>query len=130
MFKTSYRAVAPQPSKRPRRSLRAKGLLWLTTTLLLGQLSQACAPSIGDTCETNVECDTGAGETCDVSVPGGYCTVADCTPNACPDSSVCIRFDEVNAYCLKVCEADSDCRDGYACRKDQGDQGYCYVAKP
>lgn len=113
MFKTSYRGA----------------LLLLVLGAMLS-FSAACAPSIGDTCETNVECDTGAGETCDVSVPGGYCTVADCSPNACPSASVCIRFDEVNAYCLKACEADDDCRDGYVCRKDQGEQGYCYIAKP
>lgn len=92
--------------------------------------SGACAPAIGDDCETNVECDTGAGESCDVSAPQGYCTLSNCTPNSCPNSAICIQFDAVSSYCMKYCEEDGDCREGYSCRKDKGDQGFCYVPAP
>lgn len=90
----------------------------------------ACTPAIGDTCETNIECDTGAGEICDVSVAEGYCTLASCVPNGCPDDSVCIQFDENESYCMFFCETDSDCRANHVCRKDKGKEGFCYVPAP
>lgn len=99
----------------------------LTSTLL------GCQPAIGDECITNLECDTQSGAICDVSVPGGYCTVPDCVPNGCPDDSVCVRFDEVTAYCMKGCLGDADCRAEHTCRDlgAYGEDGYgfCYVAE-
>ena len=99
--------------------------------LALLSLSAACAPAVGDECASNLECDTNSGSICDVSVPGGYCTVSDCVPNGCPDDSVCVRFDDVNAYCMKGCQETSECREEHICRDvgTYGDQGYgfCYV---
>ncbi len=87
---------------------------------------------MGDPCQTNLECGQQNGAICDVSVPQGYCTVAQCVPNGCPDESVCVRFDEENAYCMKVCLGDGECREDHVCREigTYGDEGYgyCYIS--
>ena len=96
--------------------------------LVLCGFATGCSASIGDTCSTNVECSASMpGTICDISIPEGYCTLAGCQPNGCPDDAVCVRFDEESAYCMLNCEDDSDCRDGHTCRKDKGDYGFCYL---
>jgi hypothetical protein len=80
------------------------------------------------------------------SSPGGYCTIQGCDYATCPDEAVCVRFfsgnftktcmnsdecslDELCAvdghcaarssevrYCMRTCDSDGDCRDGYECR--------------
>lgn len=90
-----------------------------------------CSPSIGDECEAGSDCPSGVGAICDNTVEGGYCTVADCQPGSCPEESVCVTFDRDTRFCMAVCEADGDCRDGYTCRNDNNFEGepfgYCYV---
>jgi hypothetical protein len=53
----------------------------------------ACGKKIGDECKTAFDCneedDT---RTCDISQPGGYCTIDGCDERSCPDDSVCVRF--------------------------------------
>ncbi|QED26269.1 hypothetical protein FRD01_03155 [Microvenator marinus] len=93
--------------------------------IILSVWSTGCAPQIGDECETNVECPSGA--ICDNTVYEGYCTLPDCERDSCPDDSVCVRFDAEQTFCMKYCEASSDCRDGYACRSDIGEKSFCYV---
>ena len=90
-------------------------------------LAAGCAPAIGDSCETSVECGN-EGEICDVTVPDGYCTIKGCTLGGCPDSSICVRFDHETSYCMASCEAADDCRDRLACisYQDTG-LGYCYA---
>jgi hypothetical protein len=76
----------------------------------------------------------------------GYCTIQGCDYSTCPDEAVCVRFfsgnftktcmnsdecslDELCAvdghcaarssevrYCMRTCDSDGDCRDGYECR--------------
>ncbi len=100
---------------------------------LLTCLSTACAPGIGDECASNTECNSQEGAICDVSIPGGYCTVPNCVPNGCPVNSVCVEFDRDNSFCMEACLADSDCRDEHVCREDLGNYGdenygFCYIA--
>lgn len=42
-----------------------------------------------------------------------------------------MTFDRDTRFCMAVCEADGDCRDGYTCRNDNNFEGepfgYCYV---
>lgn len=52
----------------------------------------ACGREIGDDCETNVQCSTRGNRQCDLSQPGGYCTVIGCDNISCPDESLCVRF--------------------------------------
>lgn len=51
----------------------------------------ACGKDIGDDCTTNVDCAQDGTRDCDLSQPGGYCTVNGCDELSCPSGSVCIR---------------------------------------
>jgi hypothetical protein len=61
--------------------------------LAVAALGGACGHDIGDSCKTSVDCDPNGTRSCDLSQPGGYCTVAGCdaTTAPCPDGSTCIR---------------------------------------
>jgi hypothetical protein len=69
---------------------------------------------------------------CDISMPGGYCTIFNCEPGGCPEEAVCIAYRNTLApvgacmdtasrarlertFCMRRCKSDSDCRGGYAC---------------
>lgn len=111
---------------------RAPLALLLVAVTLLSM--SGCTASVGDSCETNVSClSISNSATCDLSVFEGYCTVRDCVRNNCPDDAVCVRFDEVNSYCMRACDVDDECRSGHTCRRDRGEfssMGFCYVAPP
>lgn len=86
-----------------------------------------CAPEIGDDCTINQDC--GAGRICDLSQPGGYCTIPECESTAtCPDGTVCIEFPNTESYCMLHCEGNDDCRDGYVCVKGYGPAAFCNAA--
>lgn len=75
------------------RTLRVKPL-WLVLAggLLLVPLV-ACGRKVGDQCKYNTDCnDTTFDRICDLSQPGGYCTIEGCDEKSCPSESVCIRF--------------------------------------
>ena len=136
-------------------------------TLVLVLALAACGRSIGDDCETNVQCSPQGDRQCDLSQPGGYCTVEGCDRTSCPDNAVCVRFFAIEGFgpdcscsapmamcgggalfdpsrcsqrdiclpqeqrcvnplvehrfCMKPCDSDSDCRDGYECRQSGAD---------
>jgi hypothetical protein len=85
----------------------------------------ACAPRLGDGCERNTDCSVNRDRTCDLSQPGGYCTIADCDPGSCGDEGRCVRFqpDEPRRsrnWCMLRCSNNGDCdRDRYVCRSAQ-----------
>ena len=52
-----------------------------------------CGKKIGDDCQTQFDCnDEDDTRTCDISQPGGYCTIDGCDERSCPDDSACLRF--------------------------------------
>ncbi|HEX7506118.1 MAG TPA: hypothetical protein VF550_05060 [Polyangia bacterium] len=59
---------------------------------LLSLLAPACGKEIGDSCSTNVDCQQDQTRDCDLSQPGGYCTVNGCDEKSCPSEAVCIRI--------------------------------------
>ena len=93
----------------------------------------SCTPGIGSNCVQSTDCSPTGQLLCDTSQPNGYCTVFNCQPSLCPQGSGCIAtniaplgcpYDDRHApsrfsrqLCLKLCNQDSDCRegDGYAC---------------
>jgi hypothetical protein len=94
----------------------------------------ACRPQIGDECETSVDCSSTQERLCDISQPGGYCTIFNCEPDTCPDESACIEYAAQpsvlpecrdphattryqRSFCLQKCEEDGDCRDRYVCTR-------------
>jgi hypothetical protein len=65
-------------------------LLLVTSTLAM--LVGACSHEIGDSCKVAADCDPNGTRVCDLSQPGGYCTMVGCDEKSCPSSSVCIRY--------------------------------------
>jgi hypothetical protein len=91
----------------------------------------ACSHEIGDDCKSSVDCDPNGTRACDLSQPGGYCTIAGCAGKSCPSGSTCIRyFPEMflSAPCSAACE-DLDCPQGRTddCSSDELclDSGLC-----
>jgi hypothetical protein len=90
-------------------------------------LASGCAPKIGDKCTVSTDCSVNGDRLCDSTEPGGYCTVFNCEPNACPDDSLCVAFVEptcsspaqsdrfTRTFCMATCGSDGDCRSGYQC---------------
>jgi hypothetical protein len=83
-----------------------------------------CGNKIGDECKTNVDCSQeDNSRTCDISQPGGYCTVDGCDERSCPEESSCIRFFPY-MYVTKPCTADANCTIDEVCIK-QGQGSVC-----
>lgn len=106
-------------------------LLALSTALSAWVLG-ACAPKIGDGCETSSDCSANGDRLCDPTEPGGYCTIFNCEPGSCPGESVCIAFQARpslasacsdaqessrfrRTFCVAKCSSNGDCRSGYEC---------------
>jgi hypothetical protein len=94
--------------------------------LLLAMTALGCAPEVGDACQVAAEC--ASGQSCDTTVPDGYCLAYDCeTSGDCPGDAVCVDFGGFTA-CMKACSANGDCREGgYECRADLAGPAYCYM---
>ena len=100
---------------------RARMLRWLplVVTLAVGSVV-GCKPEIGDSCRLSTDCSTTGDRLCDTSMPGGYCTLFNCTQGSCPSESVCVEFHPgadrfARRFCVRGCESPSDCREGYVC---------------
>jgi hypothetical protein len=105
---------------------------------LLAALAAGCKPEIGDDCQLSTDCSAAGDRLCDITAPGGYCTVYNCEPGACPeDESLCVEFGAerspnsacsdpqspspfARTFCMAVCESDDDCRDDYVCATLKG----------
>jgi hypothetical protein len=95
---------------------------------LFGALG-ACAPEIGDECETSTDCSVNGDRFCDVAQPGGYCTVIGCDPDTCPDDALCVewRYEPTRSaqtWCMASCGKTSDCDRGLG-RDDRGSSYLC-----
>ena len=101
--------------------------LRLAFASIFASLLAGCSPQIGDSCQYSTNCSSQGTRLCDVSMPGGYCTIYNCDPNnTCPSESSCVEFnDESTTYerrfCLRGCNNDNDCRAGYKCVYNDGD---------
>jgi len=89
---------------------------------LLAFLGLACGKEIGDPCSTNTDCASDSTRDCDLSQPGGYCTINGCDEKSCPGEAVCIRVFPYEAA-RSACTQDSDCvsADLGKCQSD----GFC-----
>ncbi|HEY4220910.1 MAG TPA: hypothetical protein VGO62_06195, partial [Myxococcota bacterium] len=74
---------------------------------------------IGDACAVSSDC--GGGLYCELTLPGGYCTLACQSDPDCGSTAICDSLQaatgEIYQVCLTTCSADADCRgsDGYSC---------------
>lgn len=66
-------------------------LMWRAPLVAVLWLA-GCGHSIGDPCQTNVDCSPTGDRFCDTSALNGYCTQENCGADSCPGDSVCIRF--------------------------------------
>ncbi len=82
-----------------------------------------CATEIGDECTSSAEC--GSGRICDRASKGGYCTITPCSPDSCPENSVCVEFENDESYCMGICDGSDDCRGGYTCDKTSAAHPFC-----
>ena len=74
-------------------------------------LISGCGKQIGDSCTTNVDCAQDGTRDCDLSAPGGYCTVDGCDEQSCPSEAVCIRvfpYEDQKAKCSTDADCDGD----------------------
>ena len=75
-----------------------------TGILLLGLW--ACGKKIGDQCKTQFDCNSeDDSRICDISQPGGYCTIEGCDENSCPSEAVCVRFFPPEEFLTDTCDA-------------------------
>ncbi len=89
-------------TNRPKRRLTAV----LVFALALGVTSlTGCDEKIGDSCDFNVDCSSKGDRLCDLSSPGGYCTIENCNAESCPKESACIAFYPV-AFLNHPCDPD------------------------
>ena len=117
------------PWYRPQNFLNIRCSFGRLAVLLLvaGPLLPACAPEIGDSCGTALDCSASGTRLCDDTQPGGYCTLEGCEADTCPPESICVKFGKVidgipvdrlaRSFCMYKCDGESDCRngDGYSC---------------
>jgi hypothetical protein len=77
-------------------------------------LAAGCGNSIGDSCALSTDCSPQGDRQCDLSSPGGYCTVIGCAYDTCPEDSICVRFFS-SAAVNRTCDSDSDCSPDELC---------------
>ncbi len=97
---------------------------FFTTALIalvaLAFVQSGCARRVGDGCTLDTDCSINNDRRCDLSQQGGYCTIAECDRNSCPDDSLCIEFfaqvdPRTRRFCMAPCSVDGDCRANYRC---------------
>ncbi len=59
-------------------------------------LAAGCDEEIGDECSLSSDCSPQGDRICDVSSPGGYCTIIGCDFDSCPEEAICVRFFSVS----------------------------------
>lgn len=89
----------------------------LLLTLTIAALGGACGKNIGDECKTSVDCSQESERSCDISQPGGYCTIEGCDERTCPDDSACIRFFP-RLFVTKTCTSQAGCTVDELCLED------------
>jgi hypothetical protein len=105
-------------------------------SLCLLILLAACGNEIGDECSFSSDCSPQGDRVCDISSPGGYCTVLGCDFDTCPDESVCVRFFSVSTVNLSCdpateddttddCTADEICTLTRSCVPRNAEIRYC-----
>jgi hypothetical protein len=126
-----------------RSAWRAGALAVVVLAALAAVAGGGCGHDIGDECKSSVDCDPNGTRSCDLSQPGGYCTVQGCDETACPSGSTCVRVFPKSEllpqiHCdpacedldcptgrTNVCTADEVCLNSNICAKQSYEQRYC-----
>lgn len=72
-----------------------------------GSIGSSCG-----TCQSGLECVTQA--------PGGYCSKTCASAADCGSGAYCYQITGSAPLCLRGCQGNADCRDGYTCQGDPG----------
>lgn len=112
--------------------MRRSRLVFAALALLA---APSCKKVIGDSCTTGIDCSLQGDRVCDTTQVGGYCTIQNCDPGACPDDAVCVAFNAqaprlTRRFCMAACNDDSDCRDEYRCVIPSAAQAMCARTAP
>jgi len=69
-----------------------------------------CGQQIGDSCIVSSDCAIDGSRVCDTSTgqTDGYCTIAGCDYDTCPEEAVCVRFFS-GGFTNKPCGTQADC---------------------
>ena len=74
-------------------SKRALALALAAAALVFLPMVMGCTPDLGDECTLDLDCSQQGDRLCDITQPGGYCTVFGCEPDKCPeDEGLCVAF--------------------------------------
>src|SRR6185436_17014548 len=78
----------------------------------------------------SLDCSQESERLCDISQPGGYCTIEGCDERTCPEESVCIRFFprlDLNKACsaAEPCTAAEICLPEGKCAPRASERRYC-----
>ena len=99
---------------------------------VLALLGCACGPTIGDPCTTAADCNNAVCVSTKDWAPGGYCTSTCKTddPNSCPSGTICVRdaLGRNAPGCFRLCDKQSECRNGYTCRSENSSPNICVGA--
>jgi hypothetical protein len=109
--------------------MRPSGAIWLVCALAAGAACEG-GTRIGAPCQLDAHCgqEQGFALVCQTSVPGGSCTLRDCTPDdpatpedeslgSCPASARCVRDGIRPRYlCRLACWTPADCRPIWDCQ--------------
>jgi hypothetical protein len=112
-----------------------KRTLQVLAALCVLPLLWACGRKIGDECKTQFDCneedDT---KTCDISQPGGYCTIEGCDETSCPEEAVCVRFFPAEEFLTdrcqqpgSICESQEVCLESGWCAPRSSEQRRCLL---
>jgi len=90
-----------------------------TISLLVILALTGCKEHVGDSCGSSIDCSPTGELQCDLSQPGGYCTVFACDADTCPEGA-CVEWRFVpsrtaDTWCMKTCDNTPDCRREYSC---------------
>lgn len=90
-----------------------QGLLLATAVASAG-----CGNKIGDDCRSSIDCSIDGDRSCDISQPGGYCTVVGCDTRSCPSDASCVRFFP-SKFLTRPCDPATEDSGSNACNADE-----------
>lgn len=79
-----------------------------------------CKMNIGDGCGNSTDCSVTGERQCDLTQPGGYCTIFSCDADTCPEGA-CVEWRFIpsrtaETWCMRTCGSTGDCdRREYSC---------------
>lgn len=106
----------------------------LTAIFFAAVVLAGCAPKIGDSCSSSLNCSVNGDRVCDQAQPGGYCSIQSCEADTCPEDAVCVRFRPTpsrfaQSWCMRKCSSTNDCRDEYGCYAEE-ELNACVMFEP